>query len=445
MQLIRVMGRLTAALVLSMAAGLAGCRSDVGGGAPVSPTLRLHIVTPHNENIRTAFATAFADWYAREHQGQPVVIEWVSLGTPECVQYVRQAAADERGELRMRADVMFGGGIADHQALADAGLSRALQISTPDIPAEVAGLPTRDPGGRWFATGLSSFGIVYNAKAIEARGLKPPQTWSDLAKPEFRGWIGLADPTASGSHLQSLVMIVQKHGWEEGWSTIVRLLANCRGLVERSSTALRQTQNGVFLATLAVNFDGMALQQETGGAVRYVDPPGATALTPDVISAIAASRSPDLAAAFVQFTLSEEGQALWAVQSDRHPALWHYPVSPTVYSKYADALSVRINPFETDFGVRYDRVAGAAQTRALEALVTALCGQNHVALQQAWEAIVSAGVPAEKLKRLTTPPPAAADPLALGKQLAASDEDSATAKVAELAQQFAAMLGALKG
>lgn len=251
-----------------------GCNGDTARADKAPPPPRwLTIVTPHNETIQHAFGRAFMDAYAKK-TGNSVFIRWVGRPTPECLNYINDVSVRrDASESRDSADVMFGGGISDHQVLAEKNLSRAVKMddAAGRIPPEVGGLPTRDKEGKWVATGLSSFGFVFNERDAGLRGIAAPKSWDDLADPRFAGWMGIADPEMSSSHRACMVVVLEKYGWNEGWSRLIRMLANARGLVERSSVALQQTRNGVFLASFAVNFDGLETQAESGG-VKYTNP-----------------------------------------------------------------------------------------------------------------------------------------------------------------------------
>ncbi len=435
--------------------GATACQRDPSPATtqPVGPRKQLVILTPHSEDIRTTFAAGFARWYLA-HRAAPVYIEWIYRGTPQCVQYVRDLAANRgEGATARVPDLMFGGGISDHATLASGGWSRPLPLpEDARIPPEVHGLPTRDPQYHWHATGLSSFGLVINERAAAARGVAPPATWADLADPRFYSWIAVADPRNSGSHRECLAIILQHHGWPEGWSLILRTLANTRALNNRSGEALRQVESGVSLVTYAVNFDGQALAADSGGALRYLDPPGATAVTPDVISVLKTSSDPELAADFVRYVLSDEGQALWGVSREHRTApgstLYHYPIVPALYDSHAGRLAVTRNPFNEDFGVKIDLARAARHAAVLRVLVPAAAtGDNGLRLQLLWRRLIDAGLPAAPVATLTAPPLDEAGLAALAEQVDSGTEAEEaaladwTARFARLYADVATALG----
>jgi spermidine/putrescine-binding protein len=219
------------------------------------------------------------------------------------------------------------------------------------------------------------------------------------------------------------------------------MLANARALEARSGDALRQIRTGAALAGFAVNTDGLALAAASGGAIRYFDPPGATAATPDVISVLANGENGDLADAFVAYVLSEEGQTLWGVRGDaRQPAgrsLYHYPIAEIVYEQYADHLCVERNPLKEDFGLRYDPAAAERLGRLVQHLVAAACGQNHIPLQLTWRRVIDAGLPPAALAELTAPLFDEATAMSISDQLNSPENGDVSALVAEWSGQFA--------
>lgn len=447
----RLVGRPVVActLLTTMLMTLSGCNQDsYANDGAASQIRKLTIITPHNQRIRYAFAAGFSRWY-HENRDQLVHVEWVYRGTPQCVSYIESIPEIRaQGGRYTNPDVFFGGGITDHGYLAEKGYLRSAEVTFPDadVPATINGIPTRDPENRWFATGLSSFGILYNQQACAARGVDPPTTWADLADPRFFSWLGIADPRASGSHRECLVLTLQQLGWAEGWPVIVKMLGNSRALSGRSGDALQLVETGHALATFAVNFDGLSRVAASDGRLAYVDPPGATVVTPDIISVLSTAQERTLAREFVNYVLSEEGQALWIVAEEHRSTsgatLYHYPINATIYDNeaYAGKLSVERNPFETGFGMEINPQQLVRQGQLLRVLIPALTEQHHIPLQHAWARINDAGDPAA-LAKLTALPFQPSQITTIVEELA--DSQAATARQQEWSEFFSGQLSAV--
>jgi ABC-type Fe3+ transport system substrate-binding protein len=392
----------------------------------------LTILTPHNASIREVFERGFSDWHESK-RGKPVQIEWITRGTPECTALIETVFSSTGGiRDRQTPDLMFGGGIADHAQLAERGYTMGLSLETAlkGIPEQVHGLPTRNAEGTWFASGLSSFGIVCNQRDCGRRGLEPAATWTDLADPRFAGWIGVADPQKSGSHRQSMMLVMQKYGWSEGWATLIRILANAPAVLQSSSQVLDQVGSGVFLASFAVNFDGLARQNASGSAVVYVNPAGATAVTPDVTSVLKSSQDAGLATDFIRYCISDEGQRAWAAKAEHHglggSTLYHYPIAPHMYTEHVDILAVKENPLETDFGLVVDLEDSGRLVKALLPMVHAATRDgNHILLQKAWATVIAGGMKPEAVRELTALPFGEKEAVEVGEAYRVADAESA--------------------
>ena len=408
-------GWLTGTLLLSLFvccfSAMIGCEPAKNSvvQAPPPPSKRLTVVTPHNEKIRRTFQHNFSKWYASKH-GTSVDFQWIDRGTPECLEYITDVSeSPRRDDPRPMPDVLFGGGVSDHIQLAESDLSLSIDIqaSLENIPAEIDGVPTRDAQGRWHATSLSSFGILYNARACEQRGIAPPAAWDDLTDPRFYGWIAMADPAVSGSTRECLLLILQQAGWDRGWSTIIEILANTRALVDRSSVALHEVETGVALATVAVNYDGMDLASASGGRLVYLNPRDQTGVNANAVSVLKTSANPELATEFVRYCVSEEGQKLWGLDADKRggmgDTLFHYPISPAIYESYAEQLALAENPLREPFGVRIDPALHASDAVMLLPSIQAACGRDHVLLQQVWADVIAAKMPENAVTELGKP------------------------------------------
>jgi iron(III) transport system substrate-binding protein len=353
--------------------GRSESRARASSGAPVA---ELRIITPHNQDIRRAFELAFSDWHL-QHYGQAVAITYLSPGgTNEIVRYLTDAFGAYRdpagkllpeGQVNVGIDIVWGGG--DYTFERDfKPLLKPLAISKAQLDEvypepDLAGVALFDPdaldGSRaptWVGVVMSSFGIIYAPQVYELLGLPPPETWTDLARPELAGLLALADPTRSGSAAVVYMMVLQRAmasaerrwldanpvpagadleslpgyqaalavGWKEGMRVLVLMAANARYYTDSASRPCADVGDAESAAGVAIDFYARVYQEQIGDdRIRFHAPRGATAITPDPVGILYGTLGEHerVANRFVQFLLSREGQRLWNLDAGHSPYL----------------------------------------------------------------------------------------------------------------------------
>jgi iron(III) transport system substrate-binding protein len=381
-----------------------GSGEEIPADAPV-----LVVVTPHVQQIRSEFGAAFDAWHRREH-GSAVRVDFRTPGGTSEIRRLLEAqyqAAARRIIERLREsdpaaladedldvaslfetgsmdfDLMFGGGSYDHGTLRDGvtvtyevdGATRRATIPLSE-PAGFAqarldewfGTVNRigsqrlyDPEQYWIGTALSSFGIVYNRDVLRELGLPEPASFDDMTDHRLHGWVGLADPRQSGSITTTMDSILGNSGWDEGWRILRSMCANTVYFTNSSTKPPMDVSQGDAAMGLAIDFYGRGQAQvvmrpgETAETSRvgYADPANVY-VDADPISILRGCAHPELSRRFIEFTLSEEGQALWQFPARgddeglgpvRHE-LRRMPVLPVMYDKYLDRFVDRVNPFD---------------------------------------------------------------------------------------------------
>ncbi len=391
-----------------------------GQGAKSTPGGRfIVVITPHNEFIRGEFERGFRAWHM-EHYGEPVAIEWdIPGGTSEIKKLLekshRQALLD--GASSIQTDVFFGGGSFEYTDLA-----RPFPLPGAASPGEpvlaVAPLsdqvlaeafPSADIGGRrlfsedkrWFASAISTFGIVFNPERIEELKLPSPATWADLADPRLQGWVAMTNPSQSGSVLTAFETIILRRGWAEGWAILLRAGANARTFSGSSSEIPKRVSAGACAAGVCIDFFARAEAQVVNGAgsgggtrVAFVAPRGETVIDPDPVAVLNGAREPELAAHFVEFCLSPQGQALWQFRKDARvagiapPVEWELRRMPARREMYEKHFSAFV---DQDIGNPFDDASPLPERRAVRPLIkpifSALIIQPRELQQAAWRAI----------------------------------------------------------
>lgn len=397
------------------------------GGRPVTDSdhlRRVIIITPHNEQIRHEFEHAFRDWHLEKY-GERVDVVWSTPGGTSEIRKMLQAqytaALRSGGPVGGNADLVFGGGQFEHDQL-KAGVSAVIDGQKQSIsitqPVEFSddalnewfggrrSLDTAklfDEDGFWFGTALSGFGIVYNRDILKQFGINEPRQWQDLADPDLFGLVALGNPGMSGSIRKSFDTVLQRTGWRDGWRILRRAGANARYFSASSPKIPIDVSMGDAAAGVCIDFYGRYQSQaisDAGGGDRvgYVDPRRTSAIDADPISMLRGAPNPELARRFIEFTLTEQGQALWQfprgaqVNGIRGPIEFELRRLPIRLSMYRDELFEHFIDSVNLFA-EYESASGSESfNRAYWAFVPllfhAITIDTHEELQKAWQAIV---------------------------------------------------------
>jgi len=231
-----------------------------------------------------------------------------------------------------------------------------------------------DPQQHWLGTAISGFGIVYNTDVLAKLAVDAPSSFEDLTDPRLVGWLVFADPRQSGSVATAIDSVLSYHGWEKGWKVLREMCANTRYYTNTAPRPPIDVTEGEAAAGLCIDFYGRNQSQavlspgETDvskSRVGYVDPQGATYMDADPVSILRGGPNAALAKRFVEFTLTEEAQALWQFPSKRDPAsatnpvgeskvamgpdhheLRRMPVRRVMYERHLDHMIDRVDPFQ---------------------------------------------------------------------------------------------------
>jgi iron(III) transport system substrate-binding protein len=392
--------------------------------------------------LTSEYRSAFeAYWQARE--GRPLSEAGARAfanpkqspeGTSEAARVRRAFLSSNIG---VRIDVLFGGGsydFAQHAAagrLVDAGLlEKHPELFGDDaIPQTVGGEPYWDKQGRWYGVCVSGFGICYNRGALEKLGIRSlPTRWSDLADPRLAGHLALADPSKSGSANKAFEMIVQQEmaaavqrhgaapprsaaeglalaeGFEAGLRLIRKLAASARYFSDQAGKVTQDVQSGAAAAGMCIDFYGRFQNDEGGSSSRlgFILPKGGTSMGSDPIGLLRGAPQPELGRALIEFTLTPEGQALWAYRrgvpgGPERYALRRLPILPGLYRPELEPLrsDPNDNPYRTAHEFSYRASWTGPLFRALSFVIRVTCVDSELELHEAARALSEHGRPAQ--------------------------------------------------
>jgi len=358
-----------------------------GAAGPSGAAEHLVIVTPHLEAVRRKFATAFSNWYATNYN-KPVEVDFLNYGGGSEIVKFFQASRPTFEKLgTYEVDLVWGGSdflfnesLEKKGYLQKAGIDSAV-VAAAFPRAEIGGLPLYDPetenGPQWYGTALSSFGIIYNKDLLRYLQLPEPKTWSDLADPRYRNWLVLADPTRSASAKTVLMTIVEREmataqqeglppgeGWARGMGLVRLIASNAKSFTGTGVLLPSTVTSGDAAAALSIDFYARTqIAAIEPGRVGYVEPHGATVITPEPIGIVAGAQHLELARRFIEFMLSEPAQRLWITRADPRRespdmTLRRLPIRRSVYD-HPEHFTDYTNPYLAagDFNTKADRTS----------------------------------------------------------------------------------------
>ncbi len=268
----------------------------------------LVLITPVGKSLTDP---AFAEFrrYAKGRWNVDVRASALHAGTP--LAYGRIVEWNGRPQ----ADMFWGGESALYDRLAARKLFAPLELAravTDRVPARL-GKPKpvtlKDPNGFWIGTVLESAGIAYHPRLLARLGVPPPKDWDDLLDPRLAGNVVQAPPTRSSSSHSAYEVILQRDGEAKGWEWLKRLAASTGHFAPQSRDVSSVVAKGEFAVGFAVPSYFAFEDRLAGFDIRYVVPKTAW-ITSGPAAVLAGARHPKAARAFIEFLLSERGQAI---------------------------------------------------------------------------------------------------------------------------------------
>lgn len=388
-------------ILLILMSGSISVSSITASSQSVKPNAaKLVVATRHDFALRTTVAQAFAD----SELGASV-----GITSPSDIQFLTPTNFDGFVNVMSNPvvpmDVAWGGGPTLFDNLAKQGLLGV--ISDPAILGEVntntsdflagANMKKYDSSSNliWTASALSSFGFTVNKLELQERGLTKPTKWEDLASPDFYTSIsefnlGMGNAPDTSSNTAIYDIILQKYGWEKGWELIYNMAGNAK--LYTSSGETRDSILGAggsdpdTAVSLTIDFYGYRVMAENSNA-EYIVPENGSIVNADPIAFHSDPSHPAAARAFVEFVISQDGQA----------SLFAENRLPFRYDAFKTPAGLLIPEFEEVFNatvnvdiIPYDYDLATTLEVAMQSHFSATIYNVRDKLRTAWGTLVNA-------------------------------------------------------
>ena len=197
--------------------------------------------------------------------------------------------------------------------------------------------------------------------------IEAPKVWNDLGKPDMHNNIILADPSQSSSIAAAFEMILQSEKeWPSGWKKLLSVLGNAKKFTSSAGSAADAPVIGESAVAACIDYYGTMRVSKDPAKLGFVSPRGGTGYTPDPISMLKNAPNREIAKRFMDFSLSLEGQRLWALMPGTPDGPEKYclnrpPIRKDFYSEYTESIPEWISrpyssdPIEVDANLREKR------------------------------------------------------------------------------------------
>jgi len=195
------------------------------------------------------------------------------------------------------------------------------------VPATKAFLPTS----------VSTTSITVNTKKVPAD--KMPKSFADLLAPDFVGLVGSKDPNLSGPSFQFVAGIFQVMGEDKGKDFFKKLLTNKKSSGFASGGGLNKALlTGDLKAGFSQDSSTYA-KIAKGEPLAVIYPSEGVVALPAGIGMSAKTRNADVAAKFIEFVMSKDGQA--AMQDGDDTDYFLAPIVNGVAAKKGRATDIK--------------------------------------------------------------------------------------------------------
>ena len=270
----------------------------------------------------------------------PVQAEWCSLAATEFeretgikVAMTLKGSGESFAQIAAeranpKLDVWFGGTGDPHLQAAEQGLLE--EYRSPNLAQLQPWAQRQAEQSKYRTVGmyLGALGMGYNTELLARKKLPVPACWRDLARPEYKGEVQMANPNASGTAYTAIATLVQVFGEEEAFRYLKALHQNINNYPRSGVAPVKAVARGETIASISFIHD-VVTEAQANFPVRSVAPCEGTGYEIGSLSIVKGARNLDNAKRFVDWALTAKAQALGALAKQYQiPSNVLAPVSP---------------------------------------------------------------------------------------------------------------------
>jgi iron(III) transport system substrate-binding protein len=154
-----------------------------------------------------------------------------------------------------------------------------------------------------------ALGIGWNTELMAKKKLPEPKCWADLARPEYKDEVQMANPNASGTAYNALATLVQIFGEDKAFELMKGMHRNTNNYPRTGAGAIRAAARGETAIAVTFLHDGVT-EVKAGFPIKFVAPCEGTGYEVGSMSLIKGAKNLDNARKFYDWALTPAGQKI---------------------------------------------------------------------------------------------------------------------------------------
>ena len=226
-----------------------------------------------------------------------IKVDYQRLSTGEVYTKIEEEAGNPSG------DVWFGGTTDPYNEAVAAGL---LEPYAAENASHLLGDMYKDADGNWYGIYKGILGFMVNKEELDRLGLEVPQDWDDLLKPEYKGLIGMSNPSTAGTAKLVINTMVQTKGHDEAMKYFQELDKNVYQYTKSGSGPSKMVGPGECVIGIGFLHDGITQILSGYDNIELVIPASGTSFEIGATAIFKGCKHPNASKLWIEYALSPD-------------------------------------------------------------------------------------------------------------------------------------------
>lgn len=230
-------------------------------------------------------------------QQYDIKVDYQRLSTGEVYTKIQEENGNPSG------DVWFGGTTDPYNEAVVAGLLEPYEaINAKNLISDTY----RDKDGNWYGIYKGILGFMVNKEELERLEIDVPQDWDDLLKPEYKGLVGLSNPSTAGTAKLIINTMVQMKGHDEAMEYFKQLDQNVYQYTKSGSGPSKMVGPGECVIAVGFLHDGITQILAGYDNIELVIPASGTSYEIGATAIFKGAKHPNAAKLWIEYALSPD-------------------------------------------------------------------------------------------------------------------------------------------